>query len=80
MEGFTRADRARDETVGSNSIRKFAATHARHSGCSKDDKDIQGCWKSKAQVSDVYEGTELPYPDAIVAEKLCHGGASFQKS
>ena len=39
---------ARDATLDSHSIRKFAATHARRSGCSKDDKDIQGCWKSKA--------------------------------
>jgi hypothetical protein len=61
--------------LGSHSIRKFAATHARRSGCSKDDKDIRGRWKSKARVSDVYEDTELPYPDAKVAEKLCLGGA-----
>jgi hypothetical protein len=28
-------------------------------------------------VSDVYEDTELPYPDAKVAEKLCMGGACY---
>jgi len=63
--------------LGSHSIRKFAATHTRRCGCSKDDKDIRGRWKSKARVSDVYEDTELPYPDAKVAEKLCIGGPCF---
>ncbi|KAI2488930.1 hypothetical protein MHU86_25984 [Fragilaria crotonensis] len=43
------------DSLGSHSIRKFAATHARRSGCTKDDKDIRGRWKSKARVSDVYE-------------------------
>jgi Transcriptional activator of glycolytic enzymes len=66
-----------DNMLGSHSIRKFAATHARRSGCSKDDKDIRGRWKSKARVSDVYEDTELPFPDAKVAEKLCIGGACY---
>ena len=65
------------DNLGSHSIRKFAATHVRKSGCSKDDKDIRGRWKSKARVSDVYEDTELPYPDAKVAEKLCIGGACY---
>ena len=66
-----------DNMLGSHSIRKFAATHARKSGCSKDDKDIRGRWKSKARVSDIYEDTELPFPDAKVAEKLCIGGACY---
>ena len=48
MEGFTGTDGARDETLGSHAIRKFPATRARRSGCSKDDKDIRGRWKSKA--------------------------------
>ncbi len=66
------------EGVGSHSIRKFAATHARRSGwCTKDDKDICGRWKLKTRVSDVYEDTELPFPDAKVAEKLCIGGQCF---
>jgi hypothetical protein len=65
------------EGVGSHSIRKFAATHARRLGCTKDDKDIRGRWKSKTRVSDVYEDTELPFPDAKVAEKLCIGGPCF---
>ncbi len=65
------------EGVGSHSIRKFAATHARCSGCTKDDKDIRGHWKLKTRVSDVYEDTKLPFPDAKVAEKLCIGGPCF---
>jgi hypothetical protein len=65
------------DSLGSHSIRKFAATHARKSGCSKDDRDIRGRWKSRARVSDVYEDTELPFPDAKVAEKLCIGGACY---
>jgi hypothetical protein len=75
MEEFTAA--GKDNLLGSHSIRKFAATHARRSGCTKDDKDIRGRWKSKARVSDVYEDTELPFPDAKVAEKLCIGGACY---
>ncbi len=65
------------DSLGSHSIRKFAATHAQRSGCTKDDKDIRGRWKSKAGVSDVYEDTELPYLDAKVADKLCFGGACY---
>ena len=66
------------DSLGSHSIRKFAArTHAQHSGCTRDDKDIGGRWKSKARVLDVYEDTELSYPDAKVAEKLCFGGAWY---
>jgi hypothetical protein len=64
-------------SFGNHSIRKYAATHARKCGCNKDEKDIRGRWKSKGQVSDVYDDVELPYPDAKVAEKLCIGGACF---
>jgi hypothetical protein len=45
MEEFIGSDAAADNMLGSHSIRKFAATHARCSGCSKDDKDIWGQWK-----------------------------------
>ncbi len=81
LEEFTgHADANNDgaaDHLGSHSIRKFAATHTRRCGCNKDDKDIRGRWKSKARVSDVYKDTELPYPDAKVAEKLCVGGPCF---
>jgi hypothetical protein len=63
--------------LGCHSIRKYAATHARKCGCNKDAKDIRGRWKSKGQVSDVYDDVELPYPDAKVAEMLSIGGACF---
>ena len=63
--------------LGSHSIRKFAATHVRRCGISKDDKDIRGRWKGKGRVSDVYDDVELPYPDCKVAEKLCIGGPCF---
>ena len=63
--------------LGSHSIRKFAATHVRKCGISKDDKDIRGRWKGKGRVSDVYDDVELPYPDCKVAEKLCIGGPCF---
>jgi hypothetical protein len=32
--------------LGSHSIRKYAATHARRCGCTKDENDICGRWKN----------------------------------
>jgi hypothetical protein len=32
---------------GTHSFRKFAATHCRNNGASRDDKDLRGRWKSK---------------------------------
>ena len=56
MEAFTGPDGTGvADHLGSHSIRKFAAAHTRRCGCSKDNKDIRGRWKSKARVSDVYE-------------------------
>jgi hypothetical protein len=63
--------------LGSHSIRKFAATHTRKCGCTRDEKDIRGRWKSRKRVSDVYDDVELPYPDAKVANKLCIGGPCY---
>jgi hypothetical protein len=77
MEAFGGKSGVGTDSLGSHSICKFAATHARRSGCSKDDKDLRGRWKSKDRVSDVYEDTELPYPNAKVAEKLCIGVACY---
>jgi hypothetical protein len=62
---------------GSHSIRKFASTHVRQCGISKDDKDIRGRWKGRGRVSDVYNNVEIPYWDCKVAEKLCIGGPCF---
>ena len=60
--------------VGTHSIRKYASTHARKNGCSKDEKDIRGRWKKGKRNSDAYDDIELPFPDAKVAGKLCIGG------
>jgi hypothetical protein len=61
--------------LGLHSIRKAARTHCRRMGRSKDDCDYRGRWKGKKRIGDVYEDTILPYPDALVAETLCIGGA-----
>ena len=63
--------------LGSHSIRKYAATHARRCGVTKDEEDIRGRWKGTGRVSDVYDDVGLPYPDAKVGEKLGGGGACF---
>jgi hypothetical protein len=63
--------------LGSHSVRKYAATHVRRCGVSKDEKDIRGRWKGKGRVSDFDKDIELPYPDAKVAEKLCVGRPCF---
>jgi hypothetical protein len=38
--------------LGSHSIRKFASTHARRCGISKDNRDTRGRWKGKGRASD----------------------------
>ena len=48
-------------------MRKYASTHARKNGCSKDEQDIRGCWKKGKRNSDVYDNIEIPFPDAKVA-------------
>jgi hypothetical protein len=60
--------------LGSHSIQKFVSTHARRLGCTRDDKDFCGRWKSRSCVSDVYDDTGLSYPDAKVAGMLCIDG------
>ena len=67
-------ENAKQLLLGSHSIRKFACTYARSCGIHKDEKDIRGRWKGKGRVSDVYDDTELPYPDAKVGAVLCGGG------
>lgn len=58
--------------LGSCSVRKISA--CRKKGASKDEKNLQGRWKSTTQVSDIYDDIELPYPDTKVAALLCVGG------
>ena len=60
--------------VGTQSIRKYASTHSRKNGCSKDEKDICGRWKKGKHNLDAYDNIELPFADAKVAGKLCIGG------
>ena len=60
--------------LGTHSNQKFASTHARASGISKDDRDLRGRWKGKGRVADKYDDVELPYVDAKVAASLCMGG------
>ena len=66
------------EKLGTHSIRKYGYTHARCSGCSKDDTDYRGRWREdptkKQRTSSVYEDPMLPWPDVKVASKLCMGG------
>ena len=63
--------------LGNHSIRKFAATHTRKCGCTRNKKDIRGRWKSCKRVLDVYDDVELTYPDAKMANKLCIGGPCY---
>jgi hypothetical protein len=69
--------KAEEQLLGSHSIRKFASTHARRCGISKDKRDSQGRWKGKGRASDRYDDVELPYPDAKVADRLCIGRPCF---
>ena len=60
--------------IGTLSIRKMTATHARRNGCSKDDVDARGRWKSNKRMVDTYIDCVIPYPDAKVAASLNIGG------
>jgi hypothetical protein len=66
--------RAKPGPLGTHSIRKLGSTHARRSGCSKDDTDSRARWKRKRRQQDDYNDPTLPYPDAKVAGRLCIGG------
>ena len=60
--------------IGTHSIRKMPATYARRNGCSKDDVDARGRWKSNKRMVDTYIDCVIPYPDAKVAATLSIGG------
>jgi hypothetical protein len=62
------------QKLGSHSIRKFATTHSRNSGVSKDDTDYRGRWKDGRRVSSNYEDPMLPYVDIKVCMAMCQGG------
>lgn len=60
--------------IGTHSLRKFAATKARSSGCSKDDTDYRARWKGEKRQQDTYANVTIPYIDAKCAAALCKGG------
>jgi len=64
----------KDELVGAHSIRKFASTYARRSGCTRDDINVRGRWKRFKQMVDVYIDPDIPYPDTTTAGALSIGG------
>ena len=64
----------RNSPIGTHSIRKLPATYARRNGCSKDDVDARGRWKSNKRIVDTYIDCLIPFPDAKVASTLCIGG------
>ena len=63
-----------DKKLGTHSMRKFAATHARMCGCSKDEVDYCFRWKC-GRMQDRYVEGNIAYPDAKVAAALCKGEA-----
>ena len=71
---FFRHNNVQDK-VGTHSIRKFAATHCRNSGISKDDVDSRGRWKNTGRTADRYEDPTLPFVDIKACIALCQGGA-----
>ena len=60
--------------TGTHSVRKFACNKSRGTGCSKDDTDHRGRWKSGDRQQDTYTDTSIPFVDAKVAASLCTGG------
>ena len=60
--------------LGSHSLRKCAATHARRNGCSRDEIDLRGRWKHLKRQVDTYLDTSVPYPNAKVCAAICIGG------
>ena len=64
-----------ESKLGTHSIRKLPATYAQRNGCSRDDIDARGRWKSSCRMVDTYIDNSIPYPDAKVAAVLCIGGA-----
>jgi len=63
-----------DGLTGTHSNRKFSVNIARGNGCSKDDTDHRGRWKSDKRQQDTYADTTIPHVDAKVAAALCKGG------
>lgn len=60
--------------LGTHSIRKLPATHARKNGCGREDVDKRGRWRQKVSTVDRYIDIPLSCIDAKVAAALCVGG------
>ena len=60
--------------LGTHSVHKLAATHARRSGTSKDKRDKKGMCKGRARVGDQYDYIELLCPDIKIYQMLCMSG------
>ena len=60
--------------IGTHSIRKLSATYARRNGCSKNDVDARGRWKSNERIVDTNIDCLIKFPDAKVASALYIGG------
>ena len=63
------------KSYGTHSVRKYAASYARSNGCSKDDINYRGRWKSDSRRTvDLYCDIEQPWTDGKVGGTLCVGG------
>lgn len=69
------SDTGEFEDLGSHSLRKFAATFARENGCTPEDIEIRGRWKTNmSRVVHSYISLKQPYIDAKVQAAICVGG------
>jgi hypothetical protein len=64
--------------LGTHSIKKYATTMCRRGGATKDDCDYRARWKTR-RMQDRYTDTQLDWPDANAASKLCVGGVCVYK-
>ena len=63
------------QSLGSHSLRKYASTWSRQNGCTMDDIEIRGRWKTNTRrVLNRYVNVEQPLADARVQSALCVGG------
>ena len=48
--------------------------YARQNGCTKDDVEDRGRWKSNKRIIDTYIDCLISFPDTKIASTLCIGG------
>ena len=63
-----------DAILANHSTKKYATTHGRRRGVSKDFMDVRARWKTQKRIQDTYADTVLPWPDIKAASVLCMGG------